>query len=115
MTDAPSVGTQIWNALQYQDALAHLERLQEQLDGLRSTLPSLVAPLLRSDISKPEMFASIKKVAIGSASDLRAFREDFTSDRTQGLLARSKESLQKDGDLSKANEVARYGWLKDDE
>lgn len=57
------------------------------------------------------MFAEIKKAAMQSTDGLKTFREDWTSEQTQQLLARSKESLEKDGDLSKANGVARYGWV----
>ncbi|KAI7350705.1 hypothetical protein KC336_g22556, partial [Hortaea werneckii] len=37
-----------WNAPEYERALAHLDRLQEQLDSLRSAIRSQVAPLLRT-------------------------------------------------------------------
>lgn len=41
---------------------------------------------------------------------MNKFRENWTSARTQDLLTRSKESFAKDGDLTKANQVARWGW-----
>ncbi|KAK5692681.1 hypothetical protein LTR97_010995 [Elasticomyces elasticus] len=81
-------GDQPWDAQQYEAALAHLERLQEQ------------------------MFTNVKKAAVASSNDLKTLRESWASEETQQLLSRSKESLRKDGDLSKANDVARYGWLK---
>lgn len=81
-----------------------------QLDGLRSTIPSLVAPLVRPNAGKAQMFAEVKKSALQSTGDLKAFQESWASEQTQQLLARSKESLQKDHDLRKANDVARYGW-----
>jgi len=56
------------------------------------------------------MFAEIKKVALQSTTDLKTFRNDWTSEQTQQLLERGRESLQKDGELRKADEVARYGW-----
>ncbi|KAK4956517.1 hypothetical protein LTR10_006044 [Elasticomyces elasticus] len=105
-------GDQPWDAQQYEAALAHLERLQEQVDGLRSALPSCVTPLLHSDSSRQQMFTNVKKAAVASSNDLKTLRESWASEETQQLLSRSKESLRKDGDLSKANDVARYGWLK---
>lgn len=119
--------SQQWDVGQCEAALAHLERLQEQvptalspkvffvltlcqLDGLRTTMPSLVAPLIRPNESKAQMYAEIKKAAVQSTDGLKTFRTDWTSEETQQLLERSKESLRKDGDLSKANDVAHYGW-----
>ncbi|TKA66245.1 hypothetical protein B0A55_09598 [Friedmanniomyces simplex] len=114
MPDAGPIESQQWSAQRYEDALAHLERLQEKLDALRATLPSLVAPLLQPDATRPQMFASVVKAAAGSTNDLKTLRGEWTAERTQQVLLHSKESLLKDGDLSKANEVARYGWLKED-
>ncbi|KAK5128412.1 hypothetical protein LTR85_003080 [Meristemomyces frigidus] len=110
---AASEQHQAWEAPQLEQALARLERLQEQLDGLRSSIPSLVAPLLRPNASKEHMFAEIKKSALQSTNGLKAFRDDWTSEQTQQLLARSKESLERDGDLSRADGVARYGWARE--
>ncbi|KAK0268467.1 hypothetical protein LTR35_015488 [Friedmanniomyces endolithicus] len=114
MPDARPIEMQQWDAQQHEDALAHLERLQEMLDALRSTLPVLVAPLLQQDTSRPRMFVNIKKAAAAATNELRTFREEWTSERTQRMLSHSKESLLKDGDLMKANDVARYGWLQED-
>ncbi|KAK4547796.1 hypothetical protein LTR36_000754 [Oleoguttula mirabilis] len=102
-----------WEAPQLEEALARLERLQQQLDGLRSSIPSLVTPLLRPNASKAHMFAEVAKSAVQSTDDLKAFRDNWTSGQTQQILARSKESLDGDGDLSKADGVARYGWARD--
>lgn len=101
--------TQIWDAQQYETALAHLERLQEQIDGLRSTISSLVTPLSRPQTSKAQLFATVRKSAVQSTDDLKAFRESWTAEQMQELFDRSRASLEKDGDLSKAREVARYG------
>ncbi|KAK5118071.1 hypothetical protein LTR62_004117 [Meristemomyces frigidus] len=100
MTDSADATPEQWSTQQYEDALAHLERLSHQVDNLRSTLPSLVAPLQRPGASKAEIFAHMRKTAIQSTSDLKAFREDWISERAQELLVRSKESREKDGDLS---------------
>ncbi|KAK5132182.1 hypothetical protein LTR08_009305 [Meristemomyces frigidus] len=101
---------QSWDASQYEAALARLESLQEQLDGLRASIPSLAAPLLRPHVSRAQMFAEIKKSALQTTDDLRSFREDWMSEQTQQLLVRSRTSLEEDGDLKKGDSVARYGW-----
>lgn len=118
MSDVEETGTQAiqtkpqpMDAPQLESALAHLDRLQRQvrnlscfvdliisltiwqLDTLRTTLPSLVAPLARPATSKAQMFAGVRKAAVQSTSDLNRFREEWTSEQTQGLLARGRESL----------------------
>ncbi|TKA26141.1 hypothetical protein B0A50_04638 [Salinomyces thailandicus] len=100
------------NTADYEQALAHLEKLQEQLDTLRSAIPSHVTPLLRPGTSKSQMFAEVKKAALQSRAAMKAFRDDWSSEQTQQLLARSRESLQRDGDCGRAGEVARYGWAR---
>ncbi|KAK1066533.1 hypothetical protein LTR12_001764 [Friedmanniomyces endolithicus] len=115
MPDARPIEMQQWDAHHYGNALAHLESLQEKIDALRSTLPTLVAPLLQQDTSRPQMFVTIKKAAAVATNDLRTFRDVLTSERTQRILSHSKESLLRDSDLTKANDVARYGWLKEDQ
>ena len=81
-----------------------------QLDNLRSTIPSLVTPLVRPATSKVQLFADVRKSAIQSTDDLKAFREQWTSEQTQQLFARCKQSAEKDGDLSKSLYVSKYGW-----
>ncbi|KAI6876224.1 hypothetical protein KC343_g11865 [Hortaea werneckii] len=99
-----------WNAPEYERALAHLDKLQEQLDSLRSAIPSQVAPLLRTGTPRHQMHQESYKAAIKSTEDLKDVRADWNSEQTQQMFARARESVQKDGDLSKANEVAKYGW-----
>lgn len=133
VTEAPRADEQQeWDAKQYEESLIYLEGLQEQVmaapltprhwrnmiwvtdyakvDTLRSALPSVVAPLLSRNASKAQIFAEVKKAALQSTDSLKSFREGWQSEQTQRILARSKESLQKDGELGKGNEVARYGW-----
>ncbi len=56
------------------------------------------------------MFAGVRKAAIKSADDMKDFRESWTSQQTQDLFARSRQSLSANSDLSKSAEVAKYGW-----
>ncbi|RMZ33697.1 hypothetical protein D0859_02138 [Hortaea werneckii] len=80
------------------------------LDSLRSAIPSQVAPLLRTGTPRHQMHQGSYKAAVKSTEDLKDFRADWNSEQTQQMFARARESVQKDGDLSKANEVAKYGW-----
>jgi len=57
------------------------------------------------------MFAKVKKSAITTTSQLSAFRDDWNSEQTQQILTKAQESERKDPDLSKAEEVARFGWV----
>jgi hypothetical protein len=83
-----------------------------QLDSLRSTVPTLVSPLIRPQTSKAQMFAEVKNSAVTTASQLTAFRNDWNSEQTQQIFSKAQESAQKDPDLSKAEEVARFGWAE---
>ncbi|KAF2167697.1 hypothetical protein M409DRAFT_21850 [Zasmidium cellare ATCC 36951] len=102
---------QAWDIAKHEAALAHFEKLQDQLDALRAAIPSIVAPLKYKSATKPRLFADIKDAAVTASTDLKDFRENWTSEQTQSLLARADESKQKDGDFSKAVTVPRYGWI----
>ena len=56
------------------------------------------------------MFAEVRKSTLRSTGDLKTFREQWSSEQTQQLFARSKQSLEKDGDLTKSLDVAKWGW-----
>ena len=60
--------------------------------------------------SQAQMFADIRKLALQSQDNITTFREQWSSEQTQQLFARSRESLEKDSDLSKSRDVAKYGW-----
>jgi hypothetical protein len=116
-----------------EDSLARLEKLQTQvrhpftattnttssnplttiqLDALRATIPNLVSPLIKPQSSKAHMFAEVKKTAVTSTSQLTAFRDDWNSEQTQQIFTKAQASEQKDRDLSKAQEVAAFGWAE---
>ncbi|PIA97105.1 hypothetical protein CB0940_06339 [Cercospora beticola] len=109
-------GTQpAWDAKQYSGALAHLERLQEQIDDMRRTIPSIVGPMAKPAKDKAQLFVQIKSAAVRSVDDVQALRNNWSSEQTQSILNRSQQSLEKDSDLSKAGTVPRYGWTQDTE
>ncbi|KAK5169381.1 uncharacterized protein LTR77_005356 [Saxophila tyrrhenica] len=95
----PTAGQQTMSATEIEAALAHLEMLQDRIDSLRTTIPSLVSPLAQSATSRAEMFGRVRKAAVQSAGDLKAFREEWGSERTRGLLARGREGY---GEVAKA-------------
>ena len=70
----------------------------------------MVAPLVRPGTSKAQIFADVRESAMKSTDDLKCLREKWTSEQTQALFARSRESLEKDANLSNAAGVAKYGW-----
>ena len=121
-----------WEAKQYEQALAHLERLQEQvsnvlrprdliacsltisqIDSMRRTIPSMIEPMRRPVKDKAQLFVQVKTAAVQAVGDVEGLRNSWNSDETQSLLTKSRESLAKDSDLSKAANVPRYGWNED--
>ena len=60
--------------------------------------------------TKPQLFADIKSAAVTSTTELKDFRENWTSEQTQNLLVKAKDSKQRDGDLTKSMNIPRYGW-----
>jgi hypothetical protein len=59
------------------------------------------------------MFAEVRKSALRSTEELKTFREQWNSEQTQQLFARSTQSLEKDGDLTKSLDVAKWGWFSE--
>ncbi|CZT16253.1 uncharacterized protein RCC_02095 [Ramularia collo-cygni] len=117
MADEAAGEAKPWDAAQYEVALGHLARLQEQIDGLRATIPSIVSPLASTASDKATLFAATKDAALQSTSRLHTFRDDWNSQEIQNLFKEGKESLQKDTDLSKAGDVPKWGWgeVKDEQ
>ncbi|KAK4494023.1 hypothetical protein PRZ48_015209 [Zasmidium cellare] len=102
---------QVLQVAEYEAALAHLEKLQDQLDALRAAIPTVVAPLSQKYPTKEHLFADVKNGALTATTDLKEFRDNWSSEQTQSLLARASESKQQNGDFSKAATIPRYGWL----
>nr|OQO15855.1 hypothetical protein B0A51_15275 [Rachicladosporium sp. CCFEE 5018] len=109
---APPASEQSRSSPQNESALADLERLQDQVDSLRSLLPSLIAPLTRAQSSKVQTFAELKKAAVSATTDLQTLRQTWTSERTQEVFAKAKESESSNDDLSREAEVTQYGWIE---
>lgn len=56
------------------------------------------------------MFATVQGSAKQAAGNLKSFRETWKSEQTQEILSRGNSSYEKDSDLRKAQDVAKYGW-----
>jgi hypothetical protein len=85
------------------------------LTALRTTIPSIISPLIRPATTKPAAFAGLKKAAIGAVTGVQDLRREWESDGVQNLLKRSQASYEKDGDLKLAAEVPAWGWVKEEE
>ncbi|KXS99516.1 hypothetical protein AC578_4264 [Pseudocercospora eumusae] len=103
-----------WDAARYEEALAHLERLQELIDGMKSDIPSIVAPIQRQTRDKAQLFVETKTAAVQAVTDVQQLRATWNSEQTQEIFAKTKDSFVKDGDLSKARNVPRWGWAEQD-
>ncbi|KAI5360676.1 hypothetical protein Slin15195_G085920 [Septoria linicola] len=119
MADASSTTAQsaqpAWDATQYEEALAHLERLQEQIDVMRRAIPSIVEPMVKPAKSKTHLFVQLKTAAVQAVDEVQALRLKWTSEQIQDIMKHSQESFDKNRDLSKAATIPRYGWIKDSE
>lgn len=56
------------------------------------------------------MFVAIKKAAVQSTDDVKAFRESWNGAKTQKLLRVAKASLETNADLQGAQGMQGYGW-----
>ncbi|KAK5018848.1 hypothetical protein LTR16_001089 [Cryomyces antarcticus] len=108
-TPAPIVEAP-WGEEQYVAALARLERLQDQLTALRSTLPSLVQSLSVPQQSPEAVFRTWKKDASIAVEALRTFRAEWEGRRTRTVMDKVKENEKEQADMSMAWEVGAYGW-----
>lgn len=121
-----SQNSEAWSTAQLESALAHLERLQDQINHLRSAIPGLVKPLHSRKRSysaindsngdtdgarmKASVFLGVKDAAERTAEDLRALGESWRAEETRKIFERARESEGRDEDLGRSVEVARWGW-----
>lgn len=80
--------------------------------ALRATIPSLISPLARPNTTKAEAFGALKKSAVAAVTDVKAFRSQWSSQQTQQILARAKDSESQDHDLSAGRDIPVYGWTE---
>lgn len=107
--DAPTDGS--WDEARCIDALATLEKLQDQVDELRHIVTNLTAPFLATQSSPEALGRDFKQTAITEAKRLQTFERTWKSRDVQDILAHATLSLKDNPDLSKGAGVARYGWV----
>ncbi|KAB2577092.1 Mediator complex subunit Med27 [Lasiodiplodia theobromae] len=117
-----------WDEAHLVEALAALEKLQDQaswlatsitctiltvaqMDELRSIVPNLTAPFLVAQDSPEALSRDFKQAAITEAKRLQAFERRWKSDEVQDILAHAAQSVKANPDLTKGAKVARYGWV----
>ncbi|KAF2678383.1 hypothetical protein K458DRAFT_317242 [Lentithecium fluviatile CBS 122367] len=91
-------------------ALAHLERLQAQLNGLRPTVSRVVTPFYSPP--SPALFHEFKAGLYAAQAEIKSFRNNFLAQETQAILEHARQRESEDGDLSKCGEVSHYGWIE---
>ncbi|KAL1609858.1 hypothetical protein SLS60_001523 [Paraconiothyrium brasiliense] len=91
-------------------ALAQLERMKNQLDDLRLTLPRIVEPFHLP--SKPPMFHAFKDNLIRAQRDMKTFRSQWQGQEMQSILERARKSATVNPDLSAGARVQQYGWIE---
>lgn len=64
---------------------------------------------------KAQLFVQVKTAAVQAMNDIQELRSSWTSQESQEMIIKSRESLQKDSDLSKAANIPHYGWTEDAE
>ncbi|KAF2645085.1 hypothetical protein P280DRAFT_514538 [Massarina eburnea CBS 473.64] len=105
-----------WDEAQLTSALAHLERLQSQLDSLRFTIPRVLQPFHAPPT--PSLFRAFSDNLTASQNDIKDFRKQWQNHDTQTVFQYKRDSLKKDGNLSlkgrggvDVEEVKKYGWV----
>ncbi|KAJ4305220.1 hypothetical protein N0V90_000751 [Kalmusia sp. IMI 367209] len=94
-------------------ALAQLERLKQQLDDLRLTLPRVVEPFHMP--TGPPMYQAFKNNLTKSVRDMKTFRAQWQSQDIQSVLEHAKKSAAANPDLSAGAQVHQYGWVEKEE
>jgi hypothetical protein len=90
--------------------LQRLEDLSDQLERLRNALPMIVEPMTRVGLSDVQRIEKLKSACVQASEGLTSLTKGITDDQTQSIFKSTVESLEKDGDLSKARDVPFYGY-----
>jgi hypothetical protein len=90
--------------------LQRLEDLSEQLERLRNALPMMVEPMIRVGLSDAQRIEKLRGACVQASEGVTSLRKGMTDDQTQSIFKSTSESLEKDGDLSRARDVPFYGY-----
>ncbi|ORY14804.1 hypothetical protein BCR34DRAFT_478993 [Clohesyomyces aquaticus] len=102
----------VWDEAQCNAALAHVERLQGQLDNLRLAIPRIIEPFSSEQATSTDVFKGFKQALIGSQNDLKSFRVQWHTPEYQSILVHARKSYSANPDLSASAQVPRYGWIQ---
>jgi hypothetical protein len=81
-----------------------------QLDDLRLTIPRVVEPLYSPPT--PSTFRALKDNLVTSQDGIKEFRKQWQAKETQQVFEYGRQSLKRNGDMSKSVEVDKYGWVE---
>ncbi|KAK3078069.1 hypothetical protein LTS18_008520 [Coniosporium uncinatum] len=101
-----------WDEAQCKASLARLEKLQNQVDTLRLTIPNIIHALAATKTySSPEqLYRALNHAIVGGSSALVHLRTAWNDPQTNKLLEHVKRSYQENADLSAGAKIQRYGW-----
>ncbi|KAF9697350.1 hypothetical protein EKO04_004859 [Ascochyta lentis] len=99
-----------WDEAQCMVALAQLEQLQAQIDGLRLAIPSIIEPFHRPPI--PATFKLYSQGVIGSQNGIKALNDRWKTPEVQGMLEHARKSYEANPDLSACTFVPAHGWVE---
>ena len=104
-----------WSEDQYIHALAHLETLQNQLDELRLTLPSIVHSLTSPYPDPQTMYTCVRQTTLEGSRALDVFRKTYESPGTRDVMLRVRGSWAGSSDVTAAGEQPDWGWIEKSE
>ncbi|KAL6705733.1 hypothetical protein ACN47E_006370 [Coniothyrium glycines] len=109
---APQPGAADWDEAQCTSALAQLELLQEQINGLRRAIPRIIEPF--HSPTTPTTFKVYAHSLFSSQNNIKSLHDQWKQPRMQATFEHVKESYGTNPDLSKAILTPQYGWVERD-
>jgi len=70
----------------------------------------MIGPLLSPADSKAQIYEDVRNAATQSMTGIKRLKQLWTSEQTQRVFAQSRDSLARDQNLSRADEVPAFGW-----
>lgn len=108
--EAAAQSSATWDEAQCTAALAQLEQLQSQIDGLRLAIPRIIDPFHRP--LDPSTFKLYAKGVLTSQSDIKNLHESWKTPEMQRTLEHVKESFSANPDLSASASIPSFGWVE---
>ncbi|KAF2843266.1 hypothetical protein M501DRAFT_924199 [Patellaria atrata CBS 101060] len=111
----PQVQPRDWDEDRCRTALAHLERLENQIQDLRFAIASLIQPLISSPATPEQLFHDFSQAGIQRTKDISDFKATWADQQTQDIFRAAKESEQRSKNLSGGLNIPKYGWLQSED